>query len=1508
MNHRAATVLRLPPTALARERGSNGSPSSSHASPLRTEDQTSANKEDWIHMTDPTPSSIVPIILRNAALRGELPAFRFLCTGEVDGPIDTLSFAELSARSLAIASALRRAGIAGERALLLFPPGLDFITAFVGCLCAGVIAVPAYPPDLRQLERTLPRLRAIAGDCQPRVVLTSSAVVALVEGMLPLLPELAACAVVATDQVATSDACGLGDCDFPASQVAFLQYTSGSTGNPKGVKVTHGNLLANLTALLRVTQVAQSSVMVCWLPSYHDMGLITGILEALYAGCLGILLSPLDFLKKPLRWLRAISHFRGTASPFPNFALDLCTKKATAADLSQLDLRSWQCAGNGAEAIRPGTVERFAERFAPCGFQRSAFLPVYGLAESTILVAGERAVAEVLVRTFNRTELGQKRVRPTEKGSTDSLSLVGCGRAIDGHEVVIVDPQTCTPAAGDAVGEIWVRGPSVAAGYWGRPEESRATFAAKLADSDEGPFLRTGDLGFLYEGQLFFAGRRKDTLVIRGVNYYPQDIEEVVQQAHDSIRPGSIAAVPLDTGAEEMLGLLVEVRDQLEGDAQREVILRIRERVLAEVGLLPRRIVLLPQGTLLKTSSGKLQRAACRDALMQGAFPRIVLDVQDDQGAEQEPVAVEPPKHPLLEPVAEILCRVTAFPRQALRPDVPLVGVIGLDSLRIAEIVTELEKVFGPVGVGLFSDTGMTLSDLVRALASRVTTTSAPLSPAAPPQPDQAQPSSLDAEVESTPPPAAVRQEHIEQFDEVHELRTLLLLFKALKVENPYWNSVGGVARDTLELAGAPLLNFATYNYLGLCGDERVNAAAMAAIRRYGTSASASRVASGDRPIHRELEHAIAAFLGCDDSLVFASGHATNVTALATLCDRADLILHDSLAHNSIVQGAQLSGARRLVFPHQDLDALERLLATLRGTARRVLIAVEGAYSMDGDLAPLPALVALKKRYGALLYVDEAHSLGCVGATGRGIAEQAGVARGDVDVWMGTLSKALASCGGYVAGSRALIEFLKYRGGGMVYAAAISPQNAAAAKEALRILEAEPERVAALQARAEYFLDLCRTRGIDTGLSRGTAIVPALVGSSVRCLQVADSLRQRGINVPPIFYPAVEEGRARLRFFLSALHSEAQLRQAAESLAEALREHPVATSTPAITATTNSAPKVEPQPTPSRIFRRVFVTGGSGFIGSRVVKELVARGCEVRCLLRPTSKAHRLAGLRYEVCRGDLEDSSALRAGVDGCDAIVHLACASAWSEIRVLGPRIHSVSVDGTRNVLAAARQAGVQRLVYVSSAVAVNGSDTPSLFDETSRYELEGRGLAYSLAKRRAEELVLSESPPLEVVIAAPSEVYGPGDDGLVTAGSILDILHAHTPIACAGGTSIAHVDDVAGGIVAALYRGRPSERYILGGPNLTVHELTRTVLRLAGRKDAVLDVPNSALFDLVRLLREAGMSPPISEDVLDYATLYWFMDSSKARRELGYQSRDAEDTLRSVVTWLRESSRFR
>jgi 8-amino-7-oxononanoate synthase len=392
-----------------------------------------------------------------------------------------------------------------------------------------------------------------------------------------------------------------------------------------------------------------------------------------------------------------------------------------------------------------------------------------------------------------------------------------------------------------------------------------------------------------------------------------------------------------------------------------------------------------------------------------------------------------------------------------------------------------------------------------------------------------------------------------EQFPEVEALDQRFQMAELMGLRNPYFHVHNGTARDTSVVDGTEMLNFSSYNYLGFSGRPEVVDAAQGAIQSFGTSVSASRIASGERPIHRDLELGIARHVGVEDAIVMVSGHATNVTTVGHLLERNDLVLHDSLIHDSILQGIYLSGASRRPFPHNDLGALERALEQVRGNFRRVLVVAEGIYSMDGDTCDLPRLIELKKRFKTLLMIDEAHSIGVLGPQGRGIAHHfPGVDPNDVDIWMGTLSKSFASCGGYIAGSAALVRYLKYTAPGFVYSAGLPPPNAAAALKSLELMQAEPEVVEQLRQRSRYFLDLLRARGINTGDAIGAAVVPAIIGNSLECLKLSEALAKRGINVQPIVYPAVEDDAARLRFFISALHSEAQLMQTADAVAEEL--------------------------------------------------------------------------------------------------------------------------------------------------------------------------------------------------------------------------------------------------------------------------------------------------------------------------------------------------------------------
>jgi 8-amino-7-oxononanoate synthase len=416
-----------------------------------------------------------------------------------------------------------------------------------------------------------------------------------------------------------------------------------------------------------------------------------------------------------------------------------------------------------------------------------------------------------------------------------------------------------------------------------------------------------------------------------------------------------------------------------------------------------------------------------------------------------------------------------------------------------------------------------------------------------------APPAALGAGFVAAPDSIPESWDRFDQHPDYQQLRILNEGAARLGVGNPFFRPHDGVAGATTVIDHQVYVNFSSYNYLGLAGHPEVNAAAKQAIDRYGTSASASRLVSGERPVHRELERELAELHEVDDCVVFVSGHATNVSTIGQLFGPRDLIVHDALVHNSALLGMQLSGARRMPFAHNDAEALDRLLAQCRLQYERVLIVVEGIYSMDGDYPDLPRLIEIKRRHRAFLMVDEAHSLGVLGERGRGIQEHFGLRGSDVDIWMGTLSKTLASCGGYIAGERALVEHLKCAAPGFVYSVGMPPPAAAASLAALQLLRAEPSRVAALRERGRQFLELARSLDIDTGLSAGLSVIPALTYSSLKAARLSEALFRRHINVQPIVYPAVQERAARLRFFISAEHTEEHIRGTVEALAQELR-------------------------------------------------------------------------------------------------------------------------------------------------------------------------------------------------------------------------------------------------------------------------------------------------------------------------------------------------------------------
>jgi amino acid adenylation domain-containing protein len=572
-------------------------------------------------------------LLRSKSLRHpERLAYTFLLDGESEE--QKLTYGELDRQARAIAARLQELELEGRRVLLLYAPGLDYIAAFLGCLYAGVIAIPAYPP---RNNRSLLRLQLIQADAQGAAILTTVPIMSRAEQLFDKVPALKVLPWIMTDTVESHRAETWMPPEIDGSSLAFLQYTSGSTATPKGVMVSHGNLLHNEQSIQEIFQQTEDSLIVGWLPFYHDMGLIGNVLQPLYVGSSCVLMSPVAFLQRPFRWLQAISKYQGTTSGGPNFAYELCHNRVTAEERASLNLSSWRVAFNGAEPIRSETLERFAATFAECGFKRESFYPCYGLAEATLIVSGKMRRGMPSVKAFQTDALENNRALECDAEQVNSRSLVGCGGSSH-NQRIIVDPQTLTESLAGQVGEIWVKGESVTRGYWNRLEETEHTFHAHLSDTGAGPFLRTGDLGFVHDDELFITGRVKDLIIIRGQNHYPQDIELTVERCHPALRPGGGAAFSVEMDDEERLVVVQEIDHRHKADLH-EVISLIRQAVSDEHELHAHAVVLIKHGTIHKTSSGKIQRQSCRAAFLNGNLKTLSEWRSSAHSAASEPAA-----------------------------------------------------------------------------------------------------------------------------------------------------------------------------------------------------------------------------------------------------------------------------------------------------------------------------------------------------------------------------------------------------------------------------------------------------------------------------------------------------------------------------------------------------------------------------------------------------------------------------------------------------------------------------------------------------------------------------------------------------------------------------------------------------------------------------------------------------------------------------------------------------
>lgn len=1091
----------------------------------------------------------------------------------------------------------------GDRVMLCYPPGLDFAMGFWGCLYAGAIGIPVYPPYPGTLAKDLPKFNRMVEDSGAKVILTNktyhlASKMATVKGFFSADKSATTWPAdvkwFTTDTISDSVGSLYNDSklNLTIDDLAFFQYSSGSTSAPKAVMISHGNLRAQLKTW---DSIMISDTLVSWLPSYHDMGLVGFIITPCITGAQCVSMSPISFIKDPAMWMRIVTKYKATHVCAPNFGYALAARKTSDAEAAKMDLSTLKQTICAAEPIRKESLDAFISKFEKAaGFDPKTFNCGYGLAEVTLVCTGqdpmERKLPAILSIKKSTVEAERKVViAAANEPAENVMTLVGCGKPMPTFRVDIVDPDSKKQLKEGQVGEIWIEGPSVAVGYWNRPEYTEEMFGAQIA-GEKNPnetYLRTGDMGFLHDGEVFVTGRLKDLIIIRGRNVVPQDVEASIERAHDHVRPGCTAAFSIEKNQEEALVLVAEVKNGSSKEICEEICREIVKVVLSEHQLRCEAIVLLRQKTIPKTTSGKIQRSAAKSKFLTNSLPKPIFEYKSKDAHKPAPVAVakqtvavretetatdmevsteKPVQKPedikseeeilawLVERIAkEVEPAEDGSAPAAIDPSTPWASY-GLDSIAIVGLSSELGEFLScivPPSAFFQYDTPLKLASAPGLATGELET-------------DEANQSS-GTELASTIEEIDASCYDFNAFPEIQDLFAQMQEFENAGLRVPFL--------ETLTAEKRKMVNFNTYNYLGNASNHDVALASKKAIEEYGTTMSSSPIV-GQIQINVELEAALCTFFRSEASILYVGGWVANVATIDSLVSKGDLILCDALNHNSCVTGQRLSGATVLPFPHNDTAALERMLSKLRTKYRRVLIVVEGVYSMDGDIPNLPEIVRIKKQYKSILFLDEAHSFGTMGTNGRGLIEHFNVDPQDVDVRMGTMSKALGSVGGFILGSTAVIKYLKHCAGGFVFSVGLSPACAGAALKSLQLMTKSPSRTLKLQERSSYFFDLCvkAKLTIPETTFRGAPVVVVVIGSTIATAKASEFLAEKGkVNVKPIVYPAVEEGKCRLRFFISSLHTKKQLEHAVELLTTYLAQGKLATTS--VAAIENGAAK-----------------------------------------------------------------------------------------------------------------------------------------------------------------------------------------------------------------------------------------------------------------------------------------------------------------------------------------------
>jgi 7-keto-8-aminopelargonate synthetase-like enzyme/acyl-CoA synthetase (AMP-forming)/AMP-acid ligase II/GNAT superfamily N-acetyltransferase/acyl carrier protein len=1107
--------------------------------------------------------NIIDHFQRHASHSGHQIALTYL---HDDGSEVAVTYADVVARARDVAHHLRSVAAPRSIACLAYPHSLDFIWAFLGCLYAGIVAVPCAPPTRRR-KRRFERLESIIHHARPKLILTNSSI--LSESFASLSRSVGG-RVVVTDTV-PRDVGEFSAYEPNPSEMAFVQYTSGSTGNPKGVMVSHRNLIDNETAIREAFQHDRDSTMVSWLPMFHDMGLVGGILQPLFVGFPSVLLSPGSFLASPYRWLEAVTRYRGTTTGAPNFAYDLCSNAITENQKESLDLSSLKIAYNGSEPVRAATIDRFSAEFGRCGFQKQTFFPCYGMAECTLFVSGgpaQRAARRLRVR---RAALEAGRIESEVSTEDETVELVSSGQLASGTEAVIVDRQTLRRSEGNAVGEIWIRGGGVAGGYYRNAEATQQVFGAILEGNGAG-FLRTGDLGFLSDrNEIFVTGRLKDLIVIAGRNIYPHDVEQCAANALQLTPRFRCAAVSVEGGGTEQISIVVEantpLRRMASAAAQRQAPAQIdeqaatvRQAILADFGVLIDHVAFVKTGRLPQTTSGKVRRSACQE-LLNSAHPDVLF-VSSWRGPLESSISSDATWTRLRQMLAGILAPAQ---RAALDPmgdesKSLTLEQLGVDSLASVSFAAEIERQFH---IRLDAPHGLrnsTLNQLVRRIdhdleRSAVAAVSQRESIKLP----QSSACGVDSRMTSLTD-FADRQSR-DMLAKTAEFRHWLEDAEARGFKR-YLMPVIEQSHGRAVVEGAhhegerEVILFASADYLGLAHEPRVKRAAADAILAHGCNVASVPLIAGSMPVHKTLERELSTLLSTESCVLFPTGHSANMATIAALCSPHDTVVVDNRVHYSILEGARLAHCQWTTFLHNSPESLRDVLSTVRATndSRGVLVVLEGVYGIDGDLANLAPLTAVAREFEARVMLDDAHGIGVLGPHGEGTAAQLGYHQ-DADIIMGSLSKALGSFGGFIAASQDTVDYLRFFAKAISFAVGLPGSLAAAALESLAIMREAPERMEQLRRKSNLFRDAMIHEGFTECAASESTIMSMIIGDETLLRDVVRDLFEQGIWAEGLPFPAVARGQERIRFRVRSDHEEDDLRRAAHLAGIVHRRH-----------------------------------------------------------------------------------------------------------------------------------------------------------------------------------------------------------------------------------------------------------------------------------------------------------------------------------------------------------------